>query len=112
MAKYHELVDKLAQRIRHGDYRLKGFPSHIDLVSEFGVNSRTMTKALQELVHAGLLVRTKAGRVVLAEGGEKTGLFIGLLVPVYPSPFMLMWHWLIDRLTRKRGWILDRKSVV
>ncbi len=102
MAKYEDIARTLKQRIRHGDYRLRGFPSHAGLVAELGVNSRTVTRALSALVKQGMLVRRETGRFDLP--AERATLHVGMLAPAYPSPEIARWHQQIDEGCAGRGW--------
>jgi len=105
LAKYLEIAESLRERIRHGDYRLRGFPSHSELVSELGVNSRTVTKALRELVEDGHLVRGASGRFALPES-DASRLHIGMVAPAYPTSTTFVWHRGADTMARERGWTL------
>ena len=104
MAKYLDIARTLEQRIEHGDYRLRGFPAHGELVEEFNANSRTISKALNELLGSGRLERSDTGRVYLPRKSKQSALHLGLVVPAYPSPFVFYWHRIIESMADKRGW--------
>ncbi len=104
MAKYEQIAKTIEQRIRHGDYQMRGFPSHAGLVEELGVNGRTVTRALTELVDQGVLVRRGTGRFDLPD--EKHTKLVGMLAPSYPSYSMVRWHERLDECCSERGWAL------
>ncbi len=106
LAKYLEIAARLEKRIRHGDYRLRGFPSHSELVAEFGANSRTISKALGELVERGYLAREPSGRVSPVGPNPNSALHLGLIAPAYPTSLLFSWHRGVDSLARQRGWTL------
>lgn len=110
VAKFEQVAEVLEQRIRHGDYRLGGFPSHSELVSELGVNSRTLTKAITELVQRGVLLRSRTGRVELPDQAPGSLLHVGVLSPAFPSAEFTQWYRLIDELCRQRGWMVKSIS--
>ncbi len=101
MAKYEQIARTLKQRIRHGDYRLRGFPSHAGLVDELGVNARTVTRALNELIDEGILIRRETGRFDIAP--ESQTLHVGMISPAYASPEIARWHRRLDQACIARG---------
>ncbi len=103
MAKYQDLANQIGERIRHGDYQLRGFPSHSGLVSELGVNPRTVKRALTSLVERGVLVRNKNGRFALPDRRCKAK-NLGMLMPAWSSDVMTRWYRQIEHGCRSRGW--------
>lgn len=106
MAKYHDIAQAIQARIEHGDYRLRGFPSYADLVTELGVNSRTVTRALATLVDQGVLERQSTGRLSVRAQNETRERIVGVLMPDWPSTNIMQWCRLISELCQKRGWRL------
>ncbi len=106
MSKYAEIANAIHERVRHGDYRLRGFPSHAGLVAELGVNSRTVAKALSSLVDQGILVRHESGRIELAERSDSSVRHIGVISPPHPSENIMRWQRLIHDACHERGWVL------
>ena len=105
MAKYHDIAEAITQRIEHGDYRLRGFPSHAGLVAELGVDARTVSRAISSLIDRGLLVRRDTGRVEMASH-ETRALHLGLLMPPWPSAIILQWYRWIEQACQSRNWSL------
>ena len=105
MPKYTDIADTISARVRHGDYRLRGFPSHAGLVDELGVNARTVSKALSRLVNEGLLVRHESGRIDVRDEAAAEVLHIGVLSPAWPSENIMKWHHLIHQASQDRRWI-------
>jgi len=106
MAKYIEIATKLEKRIRHGDYRLRSFPSHAALVTELEANPRTVTKALDMLIDRGFLIRQRTGRVILPDQNDKAVMHLGLVAPAYPTSLTFLWHRGIHGMVQERGWEL------
>lgn len=105
MAKYHDIAEAIRQRIRHGDYRLRGLPSHAGLVAELGVNSRTVSRAISTLVDRGELIRSDTGRLLMPRPETATR-HLGFLMAPWPSAIMLQWYRLIQNACEARGWSL------
>ncbi len=106
MPKYVDIANAIRARVDHGDYRLRGFPSHAGLVDELGVNSRTVTKALSTLIKQGVLVRQRSGRVDVRDDHAPRVRHIGVLSPTYPSESNMTWHHQIHRACQDRGWVV------
>lgn len=106
MPKYVDIAEVIHARIEHGDYKLRGFPSHSGLVAELGVNSRTVTKALTTLIDRGVLFRQSSGRVDVSAEHAARVLHIGLLSPAWPSSTILRWQHLVSQGCDDRGWVL------
>lgn len=90
ITKYRTIVDILEERIRRGDYVLRGLQSDRSIAEEFGVSRLTANKALRTLVKAGIIQRKTNGRLVLpgAGGAPSETKQIAFLAPSFPSPFL------------------------
>jgi DNA-binding LacI/PurR family transcriptional regulator len=105
MARYAQIAQALHTRIRHGDYRVREFPSLTALAVELGVNPRTVMKAVNELLDNGVLQRLSTGRIAVNEDLHQPGeRHIVLLTPAYPSLLISLWYQAILRLTEARQW--------
>ncbi len=104
MPKFQYIADTIHARVRHGDYHLRGFPSHSGLVAELGVNARTVTKAISDLVERGVLVRQETGRVDVSPEAVRAVRHIGVLSPAWVSENIMRWHHLIYQIAQARGW--------
>ncbi|MFA9478591.1 substrate-binding domain-containing protein [Phycisphaerales bacterium AB-hyl4] len=134
MAKYLKVSNLLEQRLRHGDYLLKDFPTDRQLSAEFEVDTRTARKAVAQLIKTGLLVRQPNGRpaaaATIATGGRQkdgktrtdgkpkekgtrhTGLHVALLTVAYPSPYTWRWQQALSRVVEKREGLFRPVSYV
>jgi len=104
MARYAQIAKALHTRIRHGDYRVREFPSLSELAGELGVNPRTINKAVNELLDEGVLQRLSTGRIAINEALPTEARHIALLVPAYPSIHAMLAYQAILRLANARGW--------
>ena len=94
MAKYEAVLTLLEDRIRHGDYLIKEFPSERKLAEETGVSYMTARKVTQLLVKKGLLKRKDNGRLYASAGNSVSEKQIVYLSPAFPG--MLYYKWLAD----------------
>lgn len=104
MARYVQIAKALQTRIRHGDYRVRDFPSLSELAGELGVNPRTICKAVNELLDDGILQRLPTGRIAVNEAIMSKDRHVVLLAPAYPSLAVMLAHENILRLAQLRGW--------
>lgn len=119
MAKFHNVAERLEERIRMGDYLLKDFPTDRQLSAEFEVDTRTARKAVSQLIENGLLSRQSNGRPTVgpALGGPtcavtpkmrrpvevEVGLRIAFLTVAYPTPHAWRWQRAIKAAVDQRG---------
>lgn len=104
MLKYARVARTVARRIEQGDYRLRDFPSVAQLARELGINPRTVTKAVDELVEQGVLRRDVTGRIDIRRDTQSDVLHIALLQPAFAAPTYALAQRNIARNVDKRGW--------
>lgn len=68
--KYMAAAERLAKRIRNGDYQIGGLPPERDLATDLDVSHMTARKAIQQLVNDGLLSRLPNGRLEIQNGTD------------------------------------------
>ncbi|HEX4123202.1 MAG TPA: GntR family transcriptional regulator, partial [Tepidisphaeraceae bacterium] len=94
--KASQVVERLSQRIRAGDYHLQSLPAERDLAQEIGVSHVTARKAIQMLMDEGLLRRLENGRLAVRRntepGQRKVDAQIALLVPAWESSAVTRWQ--------------------
>jgi DNA-binding LacI/PurR family transcriptional regulator len=97
--KYLYVAERLRKRIQRGDYQLNGLPSERGLAVEAGVSVMTARKAVQKLVHDGLLARNPNGRLRLRRHSRHEGGLCrtALLVPAFDSSEVQVWQGLLTR---------------
>lgn len=93
-SKYLKVVDRLATRIKNGDYHIQGVPSERDLAVEFGVSHMTARKAVLKLIKDGLMVRLPNGRLAVQniDNNSSVPMQVALLSPAWSSGETDMWH--------------------
>ena len=69
--KYLDVADRLAARVRNGDYNLAELPAERELAAQTGVSYATARKAVQHLVEKRVLRRLPNGRATPSAGGDK-----------------------------------------
>lgn len=81
--KYLVVAERLSNRIRSGDYHVRGVPAERELACQVGVSYTTVRKATQHLLDAGLLYRLPNGRLAVNNAAESGAgqKQIALLVP-------------------------------
>lgn len=104
MLKYAKIAKTVARRIELGDYRLRQFPSVVQLARELGINPRTVTKAVDELIQQGVLERDAAGRVDIRRDPEQATMHLALLQPAYQSVTYSLMQRNVIRIAQGRGW--------
>lgn len=104
MLKYAKVAKTVARRIELGDYRLREFPSVVQLARELKINPRTVTKAVDELVEQGVLERDATGRVDVRRDPAQATLHVALLQPAFPSITFSLVQRNVTRIARARGW--------
>ncbi len=87
----------LERRIRHGDYILTGLPPERNLSTEMGASRMTTRKAVEELIHKGLLKRLPNGRLALGDNVAREQITVGLLVPSTSSGDVEQWRLAAER---------------
>jgi hypothetical protein len=94
--KASQVVERLSQRIRAGDYHLQSLPAERDLAEEIGVSHVTARKAIQMLMDDGLLCRLENGRLAVRRQDQsrdrKVDAQIALLVPAWESSVVTRWQ--------------------
>lgn len=104
MPKSNRITRVMAQQIEQGDYRSRRFPSIRQIARDLGVNPRTVTKAANELVDQGLLVRNDQGRFLVSSDSPSKTLHLTLLMPSFDSPYYPLHLRSLQQLTVARGW--------
>jgi len=104
MLKYARVARTVARRIEQGDYRMREFPSVAQLARELGINPRTVTKAVDELVEQGVLYRDVTGRIDIRRDTQNSSLHIALLQPAFWAPTYTLAQRNIARSVNQRGW--------
>jgi len=104
--KYIDVADRLAARIRNGDYHLNELPAERELAVEAGVSYATARKAVQTLVEKGILRRLPNGRAapLPAVNGthNATPAQIALLTPAWQSSALLEWRHALSKACENR----------
>lgn len=104
--KFIDVADRLAARIRNGDYHLNELPAERELAVEAGVSYATARKAVQTLVEKGLLRRLANGRAapLPAVNGVNNGTpaQIALLTPAWQSSALLEWRHALAKACENR----------
>lgn len=90
--KVSAVAERLAQRIRAGDYLGAPLPSEAALAAEQGVSYLTARRAVARLVAQGLLERRPGGRLCLAACPGARPLMLGWVVPTWGSFDVLRWQ--------------------
>ena len=68
--KYHRIAQDMIQMIREGNLELGArIPSENEIIRTYGVSNTTARKALQEIEHAGWVVKVK-GRGTFVENNK------------------------------------------
>jgi DNA-binding LacI/PurR family transcriptional regulator len=108
MGKYLFVKNLLQNRIGHGDYLLKEFPTDRELSAEFECDTRTARKAVAELIEEGLLVRQSNGRPIVNVTlfARKQQLRIALLTVGFPTPFTGRWQRALEQALGARNGLL------
>ncbi|HEX2951973.1 MAG TPA: LacI family DNA-binding transcriptional regulator [Armatimonadota bacterium] len=106
MRKTRDVVEYLKIRILNGDYLLQSLPSERELARETGVSYMTARKAMQELIHQGLIVRNANGQSAVntdlnQAGDHQHTLPIAFLVPTLHSPVVEWWQVVIEEAARR-----------
>ncbi len=103
--KQQYIIDELENRIKNGVY-LEKLPKSKDLAAEFGVNFKTIDKAINKLVGKGLVIRKRrAGTLLTTDSDNSIAsnlvelLFVGSAeISVHPY-YSEIWKGLLDGLT-------------
>src|SRR5882757_5558303 len=102
--KCNAVIERLANRIRNGDYHLQGLPGEREIAAEVGVSHMTARKAIQHLLRDGVVYRQPSGRVVVTamekmQDNSRQPAQIALLVPAFPSNSIITWHAALEKLS-------------
>lgn len=101
-SKYIVTSDRLAHRIKNGDYHLNGIPSERQIALDVGVSYMTARKAIEKLIHEKLLIRLPNGRLDIQtlENGKPKHIQsqVALLIPSWNSSETNNWHIALSRL--------------
>ena len=104
-AKYTRVAERLSQRILAGDYHVQGLPAERDLAVEVGVSHMTARKAIQKLLHDGLLRRLANGRLEVYSDatvkGKNAAFQVALLAPAWESNEVSRWHIAMTQLSQR-----------
>lgn len=101
--KSDQVTRLLEQRIQHGDYLMREFPTDRQLSTEFQVDTRTARKAVARLIESGLLIRQANGRPAVKSPADAAAtLRIAMLSVAYPSPYTWRWQRAISELVVRR----------
>ena len=104
--KYIDVAERLAARIRNGDYHLHELPAERELAVEACVSYATARKAVQSLVEKGLLHRLANGRATPLTAGNGTSQSapaqIALLTPAWQSSALVEWRHAIAKACETR----------
>jgi hypothetical protein len=108
MTKFQYITTLLENRILHGDYRLKEFPSERELAFEVQVSHMTARKVVLHLVEKGLLVRQSNKRLAVNRNPNdvKKQMQIALLAPAYPNPYLEFWHLWLKEMSQERNFFV------
>lgn len=95
----------LSRRIAQGDYLNADLPSERVLAEQEGVSYMTARKAVQDLIGAGLLARTAAGRLVVDRSAPPAvrPLQIAWIASAFPSQDIQNWQLAVERCLAERG---------
>lgn len=102
-SKYLKVVERLATRIKNGDYHIQGVPSERDLAVEFSVSHMTARKAVLHLIRDGLMIRLSNGRLAVPNK-EQNGygdMQVALLAPAWSSGETDHWHLALAKLAEE-----------
>jgi len=89
------VAERLAERIRKGDYTANGFPSERGLADDFGVTQKTARKAIQILLENGLAHRLANGRLKALDPANPDSKFpkqVAFLIPEWNSPVIMLFQ--------------------
>jgi hypothetical protein len=108
MTKFQYIATLLENRILHGDYRLKEFPSERELALEVQVSHMTARKVVLHLLDKGLLVRQPNKRLAVNRNANdaRKQMQIALLAPAYPSPYLELWHLWLKEISQDRNFFV------
>ena len=84
--KYVQIAEILKRRIRNGNYTSQPFPGGPKLVTEFGVNYRTVRQAFQLLLAEGVLIRGENERLQLSETAGESPFKVAFVSSSYVRP--------------------------
>lgn len=101
--KYLGVAERIARRVRRGDYACQPVPSEQRLADETGVSRMTLRKAVDRLVQQGVLQRRPNGRIGIANGRGAAKAQIALLAPAYPSLDVDAWRVALERAAAPFG---------
>ena len=103
--KYQAVADRIARRVRRGDYACTPVPSEQRLAEETGVSRMTLRKAVDRLAQTGVLQRLPNGRIGIGKGEtrEAVNAQIALLAPAYPSMDVDIWRVALERAAAHFG---------
>ena len=99
--KYLDVADRLAARVRNGDYNLAELPAERELAAQTGVSYATARKAVQHLVEKRVLRRLPNGRAMPSAGGDKAAQ-IAFLTPAWESHVYVRWRHALSVAAAKR----------
>ena len=94
MAKYESVVQILEERIEHGDYLIKEFPTERKLADEVGISHMTARKVAQILIERGLLQRKQNGRLEVTASTSDSKAQIAFVSPAFTC--MVYYRWMSD----------------
>lgn len=104
-SKYMLVAERLATRIRNGDYHLNGIPSERDLAVDVGVSHMTARKAIRKLLDDKLIVRLPNGRLDIQSNGKNAPKHlqtqIALLAPSWNSFETNTWNMALSRMAQE-----------
>lgn len=98
---YKKVAEIVRERIIHGSYSLKTFPSERGLAEELDVNYMTVRRGLLILEKENLLSRLPNGRmrVKRIQQGKKPHMVFGFLTPTFSSGTVESWRMAIEKVT-------------
>ncbi len=101
--KYREISTILQERICSGTYAISGFPGERTLAAEFGVSHMTARKAVQELIHQGVLPRRPVGSIAKADRRLRSTdvSTYAFVCPAAESPIYLSWFRALKEVVRQ-----------
>ena len=112
MSKNTKIINLLKQRIKQGDYALKGFPTDRELCEEIGAARMTIRRAVQQLVDDGVLIKSPNKRPQINANlqGQTIVKQVALLGTSFPTPLMERWHKDIETAAARKGWAMRSVS--